>query len=192
MSSNQEHLAGAGGHPRMSDLMDARVDRAGVEAAVREWRSDPAARQSWHTYHLIGDVLRSEEMGAQALSDAAFVSALRERLADEPVPLAPAAAPRGAHFLGWSGAVAAAVAGVAVVGGVAFMLKADPTASGRPSAAELAAAAAPAQVALSGQLIRDAELDRYFAAHRRAGGSSVMAVPGAVVRSVETVAIDAK
>ena len=44
---------------------------------------------SWHAYQLIGDVLRSEDLAAEPAADEAFLVALRARLADEPVVLAP-------------------------------------------------------------------------------------------------------
>lgn len=187
-----EHLEQSGGpaRQRMSDLMDDRADAALAAEACADWRVDPQAREAWHAYHLIGDVLRSDELAAPVSSDAAFVRALRERLAGEPVPLAPkamrAAAPR------WQSAWGAALAGVAAVAGVAFVMRAGlpgPGGNGRP---EVAAAAQPERVAFSGQLIRDAQLDRYLATHRRVGGAAVMVVPGAVARSVDTIAIDEK
>ena len=42
----------------LSALADGQADAA--EPACGLWRDDAAARQTWHAYHLIGDVLRSE------------------------------------------------------------------------------------------------------------------------------------
>ena len=61
----------------------------GVELAA----ADPVARQAWHTYHLIGDVLRSGEHAAGALP-AEFLGRLQARLQQEQVP-APGARQRG-------------------------------------------------------------------------------------------------
>jgi sigma-E factor negative regulatory protein RseA len=40
---------------------------------------------------------------------------------------------------------------------------------------------------LDAQLIRDAQIDAYLRAHREARGSSAAAVPGGVMRSVDTI-----
>ncbi|HZF79889.1 MAG TPA: sigma-E factor negative regulatory protein, partial [Rubrivivax sp.] len=47
-------------HERLSALVDG--DPQSVEAACDLWRDDPQARRAWHTYHLIGDVMRSEDL----------------------------------------------------------------------------------------------------------------------------------
>lgn len=57
--------------------------------AMRLWREQGQAREAWHTYHLIGDVMRSEELAGPIQRDAAFLQAVRQRLAVEPVPLVP-------------------------------------------------------------------------------------------------------
>jgi sigma-E factor negative regulatory protein RseA len=57
--------------------------------AMRLWREQGQAREAWHTYHLIGDAMRSEELARPVQHDAAFLQALRQRLAVEPVPLVP-------------------------------------------------------------------------------------------------------
>jgi len=74
---------------RLSALMDGEADRDLVQAVCRQWRQDEDDRAQWHAYHLIGDVLRSEDLGQRSASDAAFLAGVRERLAREPVVLAP-------------------------------------------------------------------------------------------------------
>jgi hypothetical protein len=39
-------------------------------------------------------------------------------------------------------------------------------------------------------LIRDARLDRYFAAHRQSGNGAAVQMPGGVVRSVDTIVLE--
>jgi sigma-E factor negative regulatory protein RseA len=190
---------------RLSMLLDGECDPSGVEQACRAWREDPETRATWHAYQLIGDVLRSEDLAHPAGRDEAFLGALRQRLAGEPVVLAPAAtpvAPRRRWF-----APAAAAAGFAAVAGVLVVMRmgapgADPVASSialapgsvntRPVAASMPGAGAdaepPAVIVTDGKLIRDAQLDRYLAAHKQFGGSSAVAVPGTVLRSSATVA----
>ena len=73
----------------LSALVDGEVDAQSAAALSEAWRQDPELRARWHGYQLIGDVLRSPEL-AGAGRDAAFLAALRGRLAQEPVVLAPA------------------------------------------------------------------------------------------------------
>jgi sigma-E factor negative regulatory protein RseA len=65
------------------------VDAADTAAACARWRDDGLVRASWHAYHLIGDVLRSEDLAIQPSRDVAFLAAIRDRLSKEAVVLAP-------------------------------------------------------------------------------------------------------
>jgi sigma-E factor negative regulatory protein RseA len=191
---------------RLSMLLDGECDPSGAEQACRAWREDADTRATWHAYQLIGDVLRSEDLAHPADRDEAFLGALRQRLAGEPVVLAPAAATPVAPRRRWF-APAAAAAGFAAVAGVLVVTRmgapeADPAAptvalapgpvNTRPVAASMPGAGAdtepPAVIVTDGKLIRDAQLDRYLAAHKQFGGSSAVAVPGTVLRSSATVA----
>ena len=122
---------GDAGDPRLSRLSALADGEASAEEAARasaDWAADPAAREAWHAYHLIGDALRSDELAASPERDERFLQALRERLREEPAVLAPGAAParQGAadrlRWRRWSGAVAA-VAGVMAVAVVAVGLQ---------------------------------------------------------------------
>jgi sigma-E factor negative regulatory protein RseA len=73
----------------LSALTDGELDSAEVARACAAWRDDADARRRWHAYQLIGDVLRSEDLSSNAARDAAFLAAMRDRLAGEPVVLAP-------------------------------------------------------------------------------------------------------
>jgi sigma-E factor negative regulatory protein RseA len=129
----------------MSALADGEATAAEVGQAVQAWRDDSQARDDWATYQLIGDALRSDDLAQPASSDR-FLSKLRDRLAQEPVVLAPqAAAQVAAHVApseadaqavrasastipstthrparprAWAGPLAVAAAFVAVLGGV--------------------------------------------------------------------------
>lgn len=170
---------------QLSSLMDGDLADGDAAAACALWRHDPQARSDWHAYHLIGDVLRSDDLAAPAARDAAFLQALRQRLADEPVPLAPAplqwpAAPapqgvpasvrrRGRHWLMAPAAVAAGFVAVAAVMVVTRVVE--------PSAAPmLAGVDKPPAAAASAVLVRNTQLDRYLAAHRSLANG---AAPGA-------------
>ncbi len=75
----------------LSALMDGALRGSSADAACALWRNSARAREDWHAWHLIGDVLRSDDLATTPARDAAFLQALRGRLASEPVPLAPAA-----------------------------------------------------------------------------------------------------
>jgi sigma-E factor negative regulatory protein RseA len=194
----------------LSALMDGQADAGVLQRCGAAWRDDPQTRSTWHAYHLIGDVLRSDELAGSPSRDAAMLTALRQRLAAEPTVLAPApaAAPSAAppqhaaavrRRSAWlmPGAVAAgfvAVAGVLVVSRMSAPEPAAPAllAASPPTPSSLqrvGTAAAPAgqTLVLDGQLIRDAQLDAYLRAHREMRSSAAAAVPGGAMRSVETI-----
>lgn len=77
------------GLENLSALTDGELDSSAVARAVGSYRDAAAVRSTWHAYQLIGDVMRSEDLSSSAAHDASFLARLRERLADEPVVLAP-------------------------------------------------------------------------------------------------------
>jgi sigma-E factor negative regulatory protein RseA len=129
----------------LSALADGRAEDA--DKAIAAWSHDAQARQTWHAYQLIGDVLRSDDLSASADHDEAFLLRLRQQLAKEPVVLAPQilVAPRASAApvtaskrLGRRWSAAAAFAGVALVGGVVWTLQRQSA-----DAEQLAKSAAP-------------------------------------------------
>jgi sigma-E factor negative regulatory protein RseA len=175
----------------LSALMDG--DAQALGAACAAWRDDADARGQWHAYHLIGDVLRSEELAQSPAADASFLSALRVRLAAEPVVLAPAARPPAAAPRRRWLAPAAVAAGFVAVAGVLVvtqgLLPSDsvaPQIAAAPAPVVRAAAVEP--VLADSALIRDARLDRYLSAHKQYGGSSALGLPGGVLQRASTVA----
>ena len=76
---------------QLSALADGELDADASAHSCAHWRDDANARASWHAYHLIGDVLRSDELASDAQRDAGFLRTLRQRLAQEPVVMAPQA-----------------------------------------------------------------------------------------------------
>ena len=73
----------------LSALADGEADVAEVARACASWRDDAKVRARWSDYHLIGDVMRSDEL-ADASGSSHFLKSFRERLLQEPVVLAPA------------------------------------------------------------------------------------------------------
>lgn len=165
---------------QLSALCDG--DLAALEDGCRLWRDDAEARATWHAYHLIGDVLRSDDLAAAPRRDAAFLAALRARLADEPVVLAPAKARRRQL---WQ-LPAAAAAGFAAVAGIVTVLQVG--GDGSQPVPMIAKTESPApQPVLYTRVVRDPALDRYLNAHRNAMPSSI-AVPGGAPRNYEAMA----
>lgn len=174
-------------------------DAVALSAVCQAWRSDRETRANWHAYHLIGDVLRSTELASPPAHDAEFLDRLRQRMAHEPVVLAPLQAPPR-RVAGWL-ASAAVAAGFVVVAGVLVMSGVPSTSMPKGSESMAAAPSPPSAVgvrsgavfAASGQgqsgdaaLIRDLRLDEFLRAHQAARGGMAVAVPGSALRRVDT------
>lgn len=134
---------------QLSALVDGELPAgAAVAAACAAWKDDADLRAAWHRYQLIGDVLRSEDLASEPARDAAFMQALRRRLAADPVVLAPAPpqqpprsvrdTPRTGRRSSWA-MPAAVAAGFVAVAGVLLVTRAPPP----PAAADRTIAAAP-------------------------------------------------
>ncbi len=93
--SSADHPQRDAWRERLSAAADGEADA--LDAACSAWRDDAVARATWHRYHLIGDVMRSSELAAEPAHDAAFLARLRDRLATEPVVLAPQPAVHADH-----------------------------------------------------------------------------------------------
>ncbi len=196
MGNASEHDA-----EQLSALADGELDAAGVAKACARWRADTSAQETWHAYHLIGDVLRSDDLAGAPRSDHVALVKLRERLAAEPVPFAPglaaatASAPRRSRPWATLSAIAAGFAAVAMVlvvlrgqpgdetARAVDLARSDAGASTSVAAAAPRAAAPVAQPVLADrQLIRDARLDRYLDAHKHFSGVSALGVPSTFLR----------
>jgi len=185
-------------HSALSALADG--DREALPQATALWRDDAAARESWHLYHLIGDVMRSEDLATAPARDGAFLEGLRARLANEPVPLAPAPMPAAplVRRLGWRAPAAVAAGFVAVAATVVLLRGQGPQGVGeqlaadeaRPSGGGLRVVTNPHPSAggglvIEGRMIRDPRLEAYLQAHQSVRGNSPAALPGGGMRSAE-------
>ncbi|HEY4956992.1 MAG TPA: sigma-E factor negative regulatory protein [Caldimonas sp.] len=200
-----------GARQALSALADGELAGADGAAACAAWSADAAARRDWHAWHLIGDVLRSEDLASDPGADLQFCVAVRARLAVEPVVLAPmqrrnvgvtgsANGPR-ARSGRWMFGSAAAAGFVLVAGTFAVLRTVDTPASvplalagggaastaarvPAPASAVVLAEAAPGDAVIADQrLIRDAQLDRYLVAHKQFAGTSALGVPSVFLRS---------
>jgi sigma-E factor negative regulatory protein RseA len=183
----------------LSALADGHADDGERELAFRAWREDGEARAAWHAYQLIGDVMRSDDLAAAPSGGRDFLEALRARLADEPVVLAPqdGARPPAAGGLArrvlrgrWQGPLAMAAGFLAVVGGIDILRPSFPGGAASPQALALArpAASATAPAAATAQARLDAEqLAPYLAAHRQSTMTGFLQMPGADLRNASLV-----
>lgn len=197
----------------LSALADGDATDSEAARAFQAWRDDPDARASWHAYQLIGDVLRSDDLAAAPAANRDFLAALRVRLADEPVILAPVALaeerrvapPAVAQGAGlallrgrWQAPLAMAAGFLAVIGvlnvagpfrhgGNAALASNGAPASG-PVLASATSANAGGLVLTSAQTKADADqLAPYLAAHRQSAMSGPFQMPGSDLRNVSLV-----
>ena len=195
---------------QVSALADGQLGGEDFASVIDRLGEDEDARTSWHLYHLIGDVLRSADMGA-GQHDKAFVSRLRERLQAEPGPPRlvetsslnpeimatdgrgmPGAKPFGqeiqpaANDRTYRWKMLAGLATVVAVAAVAWT-----GLGGGREGLELAQPANPERVEMaqgsgvgggSALMIRDPHLDAMLAAHRQFGGVSALQNPAGFLR----------
>ena len=181
---------------RICDLVDGQLQGDACAQAFDALLSDRRAIQTWHTYHVIGDVLRSSEL-APSSSDLAFLERLERSLAKEPVrpvviqssriPVTNNLPSANASIFRWK--MLAGLASFALVGVVGLNLW---TPSGLQGDAQIAVqnTVVPSQpttlVAADtavGTMIRDERLDELMAAHRQLGGHSALQMPAGFLRS---------
>lgn len=180
----------------ISALADGQLASEDFARALAACEADAQALDSWNTYHLIGDVLRSPELMSHA-ADAAFVARLRVRLSQEPVLVAAPAVPAVRHAqagrIGEGAANDASfpwklVAGFASVAAVAAIAWNAGAGLLSPSAAPQLARTEPApqQVRVAseqGTMVRDARTQELLAAHRQLGGTSALQMPSGFLRN---------
>ena len=198
----------------LSRLADGDGDAAMASQASAMWPHDGETRVTWHSYQLMGDALRSLDLVSTPQRDADFLAQLRARLAlDAEQDAAPAAAtvvplparPAVRAPARWLAPAAIAAGFVAVAGVLVVTRTAAPggePAEGtqfavpstlQPAApgfqrAGVGAASQPAGVDLmDAAMVRDAQIDRYFRAHRDMRVSPAAALPGGALRSVDTI-----
>lgn len=172
----------------LSALTDGQVEAAAVARACSAWRDDPSMRSTWHTYHLIGDVLRSQDLAAAPGHDAAFLVSLRTRLQNEPTVLAPEANPPKPASNAWRSRrswvmSSAAAAGIGLTVGALMVTRVPYQLARGPSPAASEIVVEPQTLAVDGVVVRDARLDQYLAAHQQFSGSTVLGVPSGFLRN---------
>ena len=199
----------------LSALADGDATDSEAARAFQAWRDDAQARASWHTYQLIGDVLRSDDLAVEPAADEAFLVALRARLADEPVVLAPqprvevepVAMPAAVNASTaairsrgrWQGPMVMAASFVVAIAGinlvrpfshgaganVAATGASGPVLASATSVNNTGAAGDPKTIAQSTAAAD--QLAPYLAAHRQSGMSGPFQMPGSDIRNASLV-----
>jgi sigma-E factor negative regulatory protein RseA len=188
-------------HESISALADGQL-RGDAFARTVEWVGESEEAQStWHTYHLIGDVLRSGE-SAVSTRDTAFLQRLKLGLQSESSGAAEvgtskliAEEPVFVRAGGLKHSVISAneprfrwrlLAGVALVSLVGWQLvfnggsqQAVPQLAQVPVSTEVSMVAG-AEAAI---MIRDPQLDALLVAHRQFGGTSALQMPAGFLRN---------
>ena len=167
---------------QISALLDGELAPEQSEAVLASIDVE-GARESWHLYHVIGDVLRAPDLGACA-GDAAFVARLCAHLPAQDAPPVQASAPQVAILADtrrdaandgvfrWKMAAGfASLAAVAAIGWGALGGIGPQAPMGGAQLALNTSPSAPATAAVP-VMLRDPELDQLLAAHRQAAGLS--------------------
>jgi sigma-E factor negative regulatory protein RseA len=157
---------------------------------------DHEDRASWSHYHLIGDVMRSDDLAVSPATSSAFLAGFAARLEQEPHVLAPAALPVARRLLALRRRVVPAFAVAAAAATLTWIvvpqLQGVPGGAGVTQVASIQAhgdamqrvamasvpAVTAAQPVQDGNIIRDASLDQYLEAHQQFAQQPVM--PGSM------------
>lgn len=185
----------------LSTLVDGELHGSEQQSAMARVLADSQARSAWHTYQVIGDVLRSEEL-SDASQDLRFLAKLEARLVLEPQspvdthviqtssPLPSNMKVQSANspvfwrmLAGVACSALLAVMGVAIWSPVATPSDGQ-VATAHPSATPTLAQSAPLEVAVGPDgMIRDPRLDQLLSAHQQLGGHSALQMPSGFLRN---------
>lgn len=177
---------------RVSALADGHLAQADIASLMQEMQTHPELVNQWHHYHVIGDVLRSEDLAVGA-DDLDFVLRLQKRLELEPAVQRPVASQetvgtpgvsanasvfRWQWVSGLAAMVLAAVVGVGVWGW--------PFGQQQQMAADATQAVTVQGLAATGEtqvMLRDPQLDALLQAHQQLGGHSALQMPAGFLRN---------
>jgi len=148
---------------RISALMDGEAERHESAGPLDALRSEGEARDTWRSYHLIGDAMRDARMLSPG-----FASRVAAKIAEEPTVMAPSRMARMQQRPRWQFlSAAASLAAVALVGWVAFGLQENPAQVARNEpAAPVQATTAQAPSSTTAQVAPPAAANDYLYAHQ--------------------------
>lgn len=180
-------------HELASALADGELRGAEFTKALVVLESSPEAQSRWHSYHLVGDVLRTGTSAVVRGHDAAFLASLRLRLQQEGfrpetvAGLGRADVKRSANDGVWRWKLIAGFSSLATAVVLGWQLAAP-----LPQAVQMATSGPASEqqqpsVALTGAeapiMIRDPQLDQLIAAHQQVGGTSALQMPAGFLRN---------
>ena len=189
-------------HEMISALADGQLRGEPLERVIQTVATDSQARTAWHTYHLIGDVLRSGHL-ATGTAPAAFLAGFQVRLeraqAVDGLEVAAVGAPVRSPVevrqvapssgnaandgsIRWK--LVAGLASVAAVTAIGWTAIGDGIRGQQPAMASAVPRASEAAVERPAVMIRDPRLDEMLAAHRQlGGGASALQSPAGFLRN---------
>jgi len=163
---------------KVSEWMDGELDEHQARRQSLRISRDEVARDSWNTFHLIGDVMRGEPVMSQRFTDG-----LTERMSLEPTVLAPR---RGVvrRVTSYALPIAASIAAVAAVGWIASVtqpLAPEPQVASAPVAP---AAVVQPSTQLASVPTEGKKVHEYLFAHQQFGPSTEIQGLAPYIRSV--------
>jgi len=163
---------------RISAFMDGEVEGHEVFAQLAGLKQDPAFREAWDTYHLIGDAMRGDIMRGDAGEAPGFMNRFSASLAQEPTVLAPKAPVRMPTARRIALPLAASFGGVALVAWLALsnnpLMPRDEKIAVNDTPPGLQVAVKPA----------DGAVNDYLLAHQQFSPSTTMQGVASYVRTV--------
>ena len=173
----------------ISALADGQLRDEALESVIQAVATDAQARTAWHTYHLIGDVLRSGNLST-GTAPARFLAGFQVRLEREDVGaattgslvaglavlpvVAPAIARAGdaANDGSFRWKLVAGLASLAAVAAVGWTAVSSMVPAQQSQLARASVEAATARAEQPAIMLRDPRLDEMLAAHRQFGGGA--------------------
>lgn len=176
-------------HERISALADGRLQGPDFARAMADMVNQPDDVATWHLYHLVGDVLRSEDLAVGAHSGD-FLARLEGKLALESIPVAtlpqapmPVVATQhsaNADVMRWKWAAGLAASALVAVVGVGLW---NQTNTSSLQAVAVPVPVTPTMPADEQIVLRDPQLDALMAAHQQLGGHSALQMPSGFLRN---------
>lgn len=160
----------------ISAMMDGEIEGHEAHQAMLRLSDTGSARESWSTYHVIGDVMRGDALPAFDISGRVMAA-----LEAEPTVLAPRRAPRASsRAFTYALSAAASISAVAVVGWMVFS-----TTNVANPPVEMARAVAPAVA--DAQLVsspNDGQMNEYLLAHQGVSPSTSLHGVAPYIRTI--------